>query len=1049
MIRDGDWKHLENQEVDEHRMTQKFLARRKQIGENHAADNSIIESVTCVNFMCHNRLHIELGPLINFIVGHNGSGKSAVLTGITLCLGGKAASTNRGSSLKNFIKTGKEQAVLIVKLKNQGNDAYQPDIYGESIIVERHFSRNNVSGYRLKNAMGKLVSSKKGDFDDLIEYYQLQVDNPMNVLTQDAAKTFIQSSTPKQKYKFFKEGVQLEALDNDYKLLSDICDQIEAQLKNTSGDLEVLQKKADDTRAKAKALREQQGMKDKFRNLQRQSAWAQVAEVENLLAEREAAVAAAQEKIAEQERIVEEKDQAFQQTDTLLEKAKEAEANIQDELVPLKGEEEKAKDAHDNARKALEGIRIQREEIKTNLRTGQNKVKGIEAEIKAEMKRMEDANGGAQAQKLAEINEAQQVVSEAKASVTRNEEEGPRLIQSRISAEEELGRIDAALGPKRKGVDSARYQLQELSQNQGDIMAGYDPRMAQLIRAIRNEPGFREKPVGPIGLHLKLLKPLWSHTIETTLGSTLNSFVVTSKSDASILQGILSRIKVPFVNVIIGNHQPINTSGHEPDPQYDTILRVLDIDNALVRNTLIINHAIDQTILIRKRSDGHQTMFNGPRPSNVKVCLTLHDTKRDYGHRLAWIGQNHNQEITGVKFNTGRKPRMKTEIQGQINFQKDLVSQLEREKSQLETERSQAQAKVQRFLQAITVHNRDKGKLKIAVQRAEDRVEKLQIELEKDSVQDGRLDGLNTELAEAKQELAMDQDAYGGMQLEIQRLNEISLEKKRELDAVKERVTDHENKVRKAQLKIRNTAQARKITLEEKNVAITLIADFQEAKAAAERKRENATTKLATYVEQASKVSVRIPIDEGETVESIDAKLQSLNRRLQELRRKQGGTDQEINDAATEANEVYQQSKATRQESEGLLALLKETFRKRVEMYRTFQRFISCRSRINFNYLLSERAFRGKLTIDHKNQKLDVHVEPDETNKSGKGRQTKTLSGGEKSFSSICLLLALWEAMGAPLRCLDEFDVFMDQVNRDVSTNMIVSMGVLYVDGRY
>jgi chromosome segregation ATPase len=89
--------------------------------------------------------------------------------------------------------------------------------------------------------------------------------------------------------------------------------------------------------------------------------------------------------------------------------------------------------------------------------------------------------------------------------------------------------------------------------------------------------------------------------------------------------------------------------------------------------------------------------------------------------------------------------------------------------------------------------------------------------------------------------------------------------------------------------------------------------------------------------------------------------------------------------------------------------------------------------------LLSERAFRGKLTIDHRNKRLDVHVEPDETNKSGKGRQTKSLSGGEKSFSSICLLLSLWEAMGAPLRCLDEFDVFMDDVNRDVSTKMLVS----------
>lgn len=45
---------------------------------------------------------------MNFVCGHNGSGKSAVLTAITLCLGGKTAATNRGSALKTFIKEGEE-----------------------------------------------------------------------------------------------------------------------------------------------------------------------------------------------------------------------------------------------------------------------------------------------------------------------------------------------------------------------------------------------------------------------------------------------------------------------------------------------------------------------------------------------------------------------------------------------------------------------------------------------------------------------------------------------------------------------------------------------------------------------------------------------------------------------------------------------------------------------------------------------------------------------------------------------------------------------------
>ncbi|CRK22251.1 hypothetical protein BN1723_012635 [Verticillium longisporum] len=112
IMRDGGFRHLENEELDDQRATQAINARSHRVGDNRAAENGIIENVECINFMCHERLYVELGPLINFIVGENGSGKSAVLTALTLCLGAKASSTNRGGSLKSFIKEGRDQAVI-------------------------------------------------------------------------------------------------------------------------------------------------------------------------------------------------------------------------------------------------------------------------------------------------------------------------------------------------------------------------------------------------------------------------------------------------------------------------------------------------------------------------------------------------------------------------------------------------------------------------------------------------------------------------------------------------------------------------------------------------------------------------------------------------------------------------------------------------------------------------------------------------------------------------------------------------------------------------
>ena len=56
----------------------------------------VIESVTAENFMCHRNFQLDFCPRINYITGVNGSGKSAVLAAIQICLGARATTTNRG-----------------------------------------------------------------------------------------------------------------------------------------------------------------------------------------------------------------------------------------------------------------------------------------------------------------------------------------------------------------------------------------------------------------------------------------------------------------------------------------------------------------------------------------------------------------------------------------------------------------------------------------------------------------------------------------------------------------------------------------------------------------------------------------------------------------------------------------------------------------------------------------------------------------------------------------------------------------------------------------
>lgn len=197
---------------------------------------------------------------------------------------------------------------------------------------------------------------------------------------------------------------------------------------------------------------------------------------------------------------------------------------------------------------------------------------------------------------------------------------------------------------------------------------------------------------------------------------------------------------------------------------------------------------------------------------------------------------------------------------------------------------------------------------------------------------------------------------------------------------------------------------------------------------------------MQDFIRQAEGVAPgRVHIPEGEDYRSIEKKYEKIGEQLAQREARIGATDQQIYDRANEARAKYEDVMKQTRDVDETITSLKRAIEHRLHLWRQFQRQISARIRIQFNYLLSERGFRGKIDLDHRARKVVIHIEPDETRKSSAGRNTKTLSGGEKSFSSICMLLSVWEAIGSPIRCLDEFDVFMDNVNRAISTNMLVS----------
>ena len=79
---------------------------------------------------------------------------------------------------------------------------------------------------------------------------------------------------------------------------------------------------------------------------------------------------------------------------------------------------------------------------------------------------------------------------------------------------------------------------------------------------------------------------------------------------------------------------------------------------------------------------------------------------------------------------------------------------------------------------------------------------------------------------------------------------------------------------------------------------------------------------------------------------------------------------------------------------------------------------------------LRTRAWMGEVHIDHETGKLVIKVRMEGAKTAH--QDLKTLSGGERSFITICFLLALGKQLQAKFHCLDEFDVFMDSISQGV-----------------
>ncbi|GKA06248.1 structural maintenance of chromosomes protein 6B-like protein [Tanacetum coccineum] len=244
---------------------------------NPLSGAGIISKIRVENFMCHSHMEINLAHHVNFITGQNGSGKSAILTALCIAFGCRAKSTDRATTLKEFIKT--VYALVHVEITNRGEDAFKHDVFGDVIIVERRITESSSTSV-LKDQQGKKVATRREDIRELVEHFNIDVENPCVVMSQDKSREFLHSGNDKDKFKFFFKATLLSQVDDLLKSVRDNLDKANGEVAELERSIAPIEKELDELRGEIKSMEHIEEISQQIQLLRKKCAWSLVYDID-------------------------------------------------------------------------------------------------------------------------------------------------------------------------------------------------------------------------------------------------------------------------------------------------------------------------------------------------------------------------------------------------------------------------------------------------------------------------------------------------------------------------------------------------------------------------------------------------------------------------------------------------------------------------------------------------------------------------------------------------------------------------------------------------
>ncbi|KAK0404244.1 hypothetical protein QR680_017360 [Steinernema hermaphroditum] len=1007
-------------------------------------------SIELEDFMCHKHLFVKFDEDRNctYIGGSNGSGKSALFAAINLGLGGKGRSNDRGGSAAAYIREGTNRARVTIVLTNEGIGKHPK--YWDQIVVRRIINQKSGSTYELKSRCTEpekeeTVSKKKGDLDEICRRFNIDLENPVVWMSQDRSRQFLQELQPKKLFNMFMEASKL---GNCYQQ----CAESRAELHDIQIKLEdfktVLKDLNVDYHNCKKRLLATIKIREKNEELQQiecDMEWVPLKEDKEL-------IVLCEKEILEYEKKINDLNDKKNAIDESLEEL-QSELNttvVSEDFMTRKQELEETVQSKKAERQRFFD---ERADLKTkigrvvNLRTSTERQLALLSEQLRNMRGIDYEEQKDKEQRLK--GELERVMDEEERCRDLQAVAQENCINMRRDcdqAEEELKRVKMLLRNTKDQVETIerdKRRMEDIRRDRESRFGRDVPRIKQIIA--QNAHMFDRPPIGPVGAFVSVADRRWTDVVEYVLKRQMGTFLVGSGQDRKTFYDLLDRNRIEYKPTVVCQRfhdRRLNIARFEPDESFRTVLRAITVSDDNVYNNLVEDCGAAGVLLLDSDDEARRLMSQSP-PRNASKAITP-----NFGEAFPVSAGRPYRFYS----NTPYRARFLVEDDGESGSRRDFEAESREAKAKytnISQELGEANRIFTELAQRLKSAENENQKIGSSIERCAERREQIVPELQKMSLEVDveMLGNLEQEIAEKKLNMERIKKEYEDLREEL-------INKEQHMDRVRLEVSELEEDIRghirqEKELK-RQRAETRNQINEKKRKATACEQRISEYEAKSSAKEQEALNYRASITAKEEKL---VQLCAERNVPPLDVakvpprdELEDAKRRLQEELRKYeealGGppmTDELLKEKKEKVHTLKNQVEAY----ESLVDRLRQLFLNRYKQLQTLVAHLTYKLQLSFVRQLHLRNYGGTLDVDFKNRSLSIHVQThkhytDPAPSQKKSQDLRGLSGGERSYATASFVIALWECIECPFRLLDEFDVFMDMINRRIVMESLV-----------